>query len=173
MRLFFALWPSAATAGALAQWTRDAQRATGGKPTAEDKIHLTLAFLGEAEPGKAIKAARRVRGDPHSLPLEEARYWRENHIVWAGPRRTPPELQALFDRLSLELLREEFVLERRPFAAHVTLIRKARAASALPPLPALEWPVSEFLLVRSSLSPKGSFYEPLERFELPCRGEKA
>lgn len=166
MRLFFALWPPAATAGALAQWTRDAQRATGGKPTTEEKIHLTLAFLGEAEPGKAIQAARKVRGDPHSLPLEEARYWRENHIVWAGPRRIPPALQALFDRLSLELFREEFVLERRPFAAHVTLIRKARAAQALPPLPALDWPVNEFLLVGSSLSARGPSYEPLERFPL-------
>jgi RNA 2',3'-cyclic 3'-phosphodiesterase len=166
VRLFFALWPSAATAGALARWAREAQRQTGGRTTEEGKIHLTLAFLGEAEPDKAIRAARKVRSAAHSLPMEDARYWRENHIVWAGPRRTPPELQALFDRLSLELFREEFVLERRPFAAHVTLIRKARAAQALPPLPALEWPVSEFLLVRSSLSPKGSFYEPLERFPL-------
>lgn len=97
--------------------------------------------------------------------MEEARYWRDNHIVWAGPRETPAPLQALFDRLSMELYREEFMLERRPFAAHVTLIRKARAA-ALPPLPALDWPVNEFLLVRSSLSPKGSTYEPLDRFPI-------
>ena len=165
MRIFFALWPPAPTAQALAQWAREAQRATGGKATDEAKIHLTLAFLGDADPARAITAARKVRSAAHSLPLEQARYWRENHIVWAGPRETPPPLQALFDRLSKELYREEFILERRPFAAHVTLIRKARAA-ALPPLPALDWPVREFLLVRSSLSSKGSTYEPLERFAL-------
>ena len=166
MRIFFALWPPAATAQALAQWAREAQRGTGGRATDEGKIHLTLAFLGEAEPEKAIRAARKVRAARHSFPVEEARYWRENHIVWAGPRETPPALQALFDGLSLELYREDFALERRPFAAHVTLIRKARAAQALPPLPALEWPVTEFLLVRSSLSSRGSAYEPLERFPL-------
>jgi 2'-5' RNA ligase len=99
------------------------------------------------------------------LPLEQARHWRESNIVWAGPRETPPALKALFESLSVELYREEFILERRPFAAHITLIRKARAAK-LPPLPALEWPVREFLLVRSSLSSKGSTYEPLERFAL-------
>jgi 2'-5' RNA ligase len=106
-----------------------------------------------------------VEGTAHSLPMEQASYWRHNHIVWAGPRETPAPLQALFDRLSKELYREEFILERRPFAAHVTLIRKARAAT-LPPLPALDWSVREFLLVRSALSSKGSSYETLERFAL-------
>jgi len=165
MRIFFAVWPPAETARALAQWAHQAQRQAGGKATSEAKIHLTLAFLGEADPARAIDAAKRVRAEAHEMPIEEARYWRENHIVWAGPRDTPPPLQALFDRLSIELYREEFILERRPFAAHVTLIRKARAAT-LPPLPAVDWPVREFLLVRSSLSSKGSAYEPLERFGL-------
>jgi 2'-5' RNA ligase len=165
MRIFFALWPPAAAAGALAQWAREARRGTGGKTIDAPKIHLTLAFLGEADPGKAIRAARKVQSAAHSLPIEEARYWRESRIVWAGPRETPAPLKALFESLSMELFREEFILERRPFAAHVTLIRKARAAR-LPPLPALEWPVNEFLLVRSSLSSAGSTYEPLERFAL-------
>ena len=166
MRIFFAVWPPGETARALVRWAHGAQRHTGGKPTDEAKIHLTLAFLGEADQKKAIAAARRATAKPHTLPIEQARYWRENHIVWAGPRETPPPLQALFDRLSIELYREEFILERRPFAAHVTLLRKARAEKSLPPLPALDWPVREFLLVRSSLSSKGSTYEPLERFAL-------
>jgi 2'-5' RNA ligase len=169
MRIFFALWPPAQTARALAQWADEAQRATGGKTTDEAKIHLTLAFLGEADPAKAIRAAQRVEGLVHDLPIEQARYWRENNIVWAGPRETPPPLKALFDALSVELYREEFVLERRPFAAHVTLIRKARRAT-LPPLPSVEWPVGELLLVRSSVSSKGSTYEPLERFSLTREG---
>lgn len=165
MRLFFALWPPAETADALAAWAHAAQRLTGGKPTGAARIHLTLVFLGDADPRRAVIAARRAAGAVHDLPIEHARHWRENNIVWAGPRDTPPALKTLFESLSLELYREEFILERRPFAAHVTLIRKARAAR-LPPLPAVKWPVREFLLVRSSLSSKGSTYEPLERFAL-------
>jgi 2'-5' RNA ligase len=165
MRLFFALWPPAETARTLAGWAREAQRGTGGRTIDEAKIHLTLAFLGEADPQKAVQAAQKVQAIQHTLPLEQARYWRESNIVWAGPRETPPALKGLFESLSLELYREQFILERRPFAAHVTLIRKARAAR-LPRLPALEWPVREFLLVRSSLSSSGSVYEPLERFAL-------
>lgn len=165
MRLFFAAWPPAETARALAQWAREAQRATGGRATAENKIHLTLAFLGDADEAKALAAAKRVSAQAHDLPIEEARHWRANGIVWAGPRETPPALLELFNSLQVELYKESFILERRPFAAHVTLIRKARAA-ALPPLPRVEWPIGEFLLVRSSLLPKGSTYETLDRFPL-------
>jgi 2'-5' RNA ligase len=166
MRIFFALWPPAETAHALAEWARQAQRLTGGSVTREEKIHLTLAFLGDADAVKAIAAAKNVQGKGHSLPIERARYWRESRIVWAGPRATPPPLLELFKALELELYKQDFMLERRPFAAHVTLIRKARAA-ALAPLPALEWPVSDFLLVRSSLSGAGPSYDVLERFTLP------
>lgn len=165
MRLFFALWPPADTARALAAWARAAQRETGGRTIDEAKIHLTLAFLGDADARKAVTAGGRVSGTIHRLPIDQARYWRESSIVWAGPHDTPAALRALFESLSLELYREQFILERRPFAAHVTLIRKARSAR-LPPLPALEWPVREFLLVRSALSSSGSAYEPLERFAL-------
>ena len=166
MRLFFALWPPAATARALAQWANEAQRRTGGRITDEAKIHLTLAFLGEADPARAIRAAQGIRGSIHSLPIEHARCWRDSGIVWVGPRETPPALSDLFAQLKKSLLEENIGLEKRPFAAHVTLIRKARAASNLPALPAVDWPVSEFVLVRSALSASGPAYEPLERFAL-------
>ena len=60
-----------------------------------------------------------------------------------------------------------FALEPRPFAAHVTLLRKARAPRSLPLLPPLAWPVDAFTLVASSLSAGGSRYEQLKAFELP------
>jgi 2'-5' RNA ligase len=59
------------------------------------------------------------------------------------------------------------VLESRAFHAHVTLIRRAREPGAeLPPPPRVDWPVDEFVLVRSALSREGSRYEVLERFAL-------
>lgn len=131
-----------------------------------ENIHLTLAFLGEAEPAGAIAAARAVRGARHALPIEEARYWKENAILWAGPNATPAQLKALVDSLHQALRRASFTLEERPFAAHVTLLRKANRPRSLPPLPRVEWPVDEFLLVRSSASSEGSTYEPVERFSL-------
>ena len=167
MRLFFALWPPPKTAHALAQWTHEVSRDTGGSPTASDKIHLTLAFLGEGDSAKAHDAAARVQGRRHSLPIEHAHYWKHNKIVWVGPRTMPEPLAALVSQLHGSLKDHGFVLEDRPFAAHVTLLRKARPANAFPPLPAtLDWPVDEFVLVRSRTSPKGATYEWVERFPL-------
>jgi RNA 2',3'-cyclic 3'-phosphodiesterase len=163
MRLFFAIWPPAGTARALAEWADEVTDISGGRRTAEGNIHLTLSFLGQAEPAKAIAAANRVKAAPHRLPIEQARY--VNRMIWVAPREVPAPLRALHSALAVELYREEFILERRPFAAHVTLIRKARGA-VLHELPAIDWPVSEFVLVRSSLSSRGPSYEPLERFPL-------
>jgi RNA 2',3'-cyclic 3'-phosphodiesterase len=161
-RYFFAVWPPAATAAALERWAKPLE----GRVTAAAKIHLTLAFLGAVAPEKAIAAARRVRASAHTLPVEKAQYWKHNKIVWAGPHETPSGLKALVEALHLELYRAEFVLERRPFAAHITLVRSAPPPRELSPLPRVEWPVGEFTLVRSANSAKGSIYEVVEHFPL-------
>jgi RNA 2',3'-cyclic 3'-phosphodiesterase len=166
VRLFFALWPPAKTAHALAKWTHDVAQGSGGTPTPSDNIHLTLAFLGDADPGKAYNAAQRVQGVRHALPIEHAQYWKHNKIVWVGPQAMPPALAALVNRLHASLKEHGFALEDRPFAAHITLLRKAKPPPSLPALPRLDWPVNEMLLVRSRTSPKGSTYEPVERFAL-------
>lgn len=165
-RIFFALWPPAATAAALFAWAEEVRKQTGGRCTPVERIHLTLAFLGDADAAEAVEAAKMVSAPAHTLPLEESRYWKQNDIVWAGPRQTPPPLAQLVERLQLELYRREFTMERRPFAAHVTLIRKASRPAALPPLPAMAWPVSEFVLVQSRISGEGPTYTPIERFAL-------
>jgi RNA 2',3'-cyclic 3'-phosphodiesterase len=166
VRLFFALWPPRATAEALARWAGEVRAQSGGKLTVVDNIHLTLAFLGEAEPHKAIAAARRVKGLRHQLPIEAARYVKKNEMVWVGATTVPAELTALAADLHGALRGAGFTLEERPFAAHVTLVRKARMPKSIPPLPRVAWPVDEFLLIRSRTSSQGSSYEPLERFEL-------
>jgi len=162
VRLFFAAWPPARTATALRAWAEGLE----GRVVARENIHLTLAFLGEADPAKAIAAARRVRGLRHELPIEEARFWKKNQIVWVGPSSMPPGLDSLVRSLRLELYRDQFILDRRPFAAHVTLLRKAREAGEMPPLPRVAWPVEEFLLVGSQISATGPTYEPVARFPL-------
>jgi 2'-5' RNA ligase len=161
-RYFFALWPPQRTAAALADWAGGLE----GRRTPAEKMHLTLAFLGVVSPDKALAAARRVRGERHDLPIETAQYWKHNRIVWAGPRDTPTPLKGLAEALHLELYKAEYILERRPFAAHVTLLRSAPPPRELPPLPAVEWPVGEFTLVRSTTTAKGSTYEVIARFAL-------
>jgi len=169
VRLFFAAWPPPRTALGLYRWASEAARETRGRVTRAETIHLTLAFLGEIEESRisaVIDAGRAIVGKAHALPIEQARYWPHNRIVWVGPNETPPPLAALAADLKGLLMGKGFEVERRAFEAHVTLIRKARAPRELPPLPELDWPVNEFVLVRSTLSNEGSSYDVLGRFAL-------
>ncbi len=169
MRLFFALWPPAGAARALSQWAQAVQRTSGGRATAEATIHLTLAFLGDADPARAAAAAGRVRGRSFELPIDAAKYWKHNRIVWVGPATMPAALRALVKDLHESLKSDGFVLEDRPFAAHLTLVRKAGVPASIPPLPGVSWPVAEFLLVRSTPSAGGSRYDAVEHFPLGRR----
>ena len=166
MRLFFALWPPRETAQALGDWAAQVTEQSGGKPTVMQNIHLTLAFLGEAEPQPTIAAASEVKARRHELPIDAARYVKRNEMVWVAPTTMPSELAALAAELHRALRDARFRLEERPFAAHVTLIRRARMPKSIPELPRVRWPVDEFVLVCSRTSPKGSTYEPVGRFPL-------
>ncbi len=168
-RLFFAIWPPPGRAAALHAWAEAVQPACGGRVTRADAIHLTLSFLGEipeAAIGGAIQAARCLRCLVHAVPMEQAVYWRHNRIIWVGPRQAPAPLQCLAEDLKSALENAGFKLEDRPFQAHVTLVRKAREPRELPALPPLDWPVNDFLLVRSRPAAAGSAYEMLQRFPL-------
>jgi RNA 2',3'-cyclic 3'-phosphodiesterase len=155
-RLFFAAWPPEGVAQALADWAREAQKTCGGRATQAANIHLTLSFLGDVEAEVARSRGAAVRVPAHAFRVEQARYWQHNRIVWAGPLETPAGLRQLARELG----------ERREFAAHVTLIRKARSAVTAPLPPALEWPVTHFTLVNSVLGTAGPSYEVLETYAL-------
>ena len=167
MRLFFALWPPREAAAALHDWAAGVRRSSGGRVTRPETIHLTLAFLGDVDES-ALPSLRSISatGERHRFPVEQARYWPHNRIVWIGPNETPEPLRVLVEDLRETLRQRKFKTEDRPFQAHVTLIRKAQAPGALPQLPDVDWPVREFVLVRSRLAAGGPDYEVLERFAL-------
>ena len=55
LRLFFALWPDSRTRAAIAALAGQVAAQTGGRATAPDNVHLTLAFLG-AQPRDSVAA---------------------------------------------------------------------------------------------------------------------
>src|SRR5207253_8180234 len=142
-----ALWPPPPAARALGDWAREVQQGTGGRATRDETVHLTLAFLGDADRAKAAQAASAVRMGAFELPINSAKYWTDNRIVWVGPREMPRRLGELVDELHRSLRNSGFRLENRPFAAHITLVRKAAKPAAIAPLPPVSWPAREFVLV--------------------------
>src|SRR3546814_5839130 len=60
-RIFFGLWPSAATAEQTMAWAHDAHALCGGRVMRPETLQVTLAFLGSTP---AARVAELVRAEP-------------------------------------------------------------------------------------------------------------
>jgi 2'-5' RNA ligase len=151
-RLFFAVWPDEAAALALEALAVALADVAGGKPVPREKIHLTLAFLGEVSGDRvedAVAAGAEARGAPFRLRLDEVGSFRRSEVAWAGCSRAPAGLASLQSDLAASLAARGFTLEERAFAPHITLARRIRKAVPRAPTEAIAWDVRDVTLVRS------------------------
>jgi 2'-5' RNA ligase len=165
-RVFFALWPDDKVRRELARRGERMHRLLGGKPTRAESIHMTLLFLGDV-PAARVELLRgvgdRITFEPFALEVDQVHCWKHNKVAWVGPSQMPPALSRLVAGLEAALAGEGFAFDRRPFAAHITLVRKAHCVP-LPALSPLTWPVADFVLVRSELNAEGSRYSVIGRW---------
>jgi len=160
--MFFALWPDDAVRAQLAHWSRELHAVCGGRPTRVENLHLTLAFLGGVEDARAAeveRAANEVAPRAISLVLDEPGYWKHNRIAWAGASVVPFELESMVSELRSALARSHIGFDPKGFVSHVTLLRDAREAPAMPAFEPIEWDLDGFALVQSVTSPRGNRYE--------------
>ncbi len=151
-RLFFALWPDEDAARHLAALSESVAARVEGRPVPRNRIHLTLAFLGELAPARAeeaMRAGESTRSSAFDLVLDQVGSFRAARVAWAGCDRAPAGLKTLQTRLAKALRARDFALEERPFAAHVTLARKISRTLAREPMPPIVWQAREYTLVRS------------------------
>jgi 2'-5' RNA ligase len=178
-RLFAALELPAEIRAGLAAFGRRAAQSDGAlRPSREDALHLTLAFLGhraldEVEPARA--AVRTVAGAPAPVLTLAGALWlgpRRPHVLTMGLQDAGGVLGALqatvVERLAGALPWEP---EARPFRAHVTVARVRRdwrpRMDDLPEVPQATFTAEAVVLFRSHLGGGGpSRYEALERAEL-------
>lgn len=168
LRLFFALWPTAAERRALSAWQSPLHELCGGRLMRVDTLHATLVFLGEVVEHRleALKLAAQEAGfRSFELRLETARYWGHNHILYAAPETVPPQLHELVGDLERTLRRHRFHFDQRPYKPHITLLRHAKWSDApLPPMPPVRWQVRHFALVQSLSDAEGAQYRVLAYF---------
>jgi len=127
-----------------------------------ETLHITLAFLGDTSADRLetlLAAAATLAPQAASLVLDETGYWRHNRIIWAGASIVPQPIAALVADLRAALAEARFTFDSKPFVPHVTLLRKAAPSGPLPALQPIEWRVTRFVLVRSTLDATGSRYE--------------
>jgi RNA 2',3'-cyclic 3'-phosphodiesterase len=169
MRVFFALWPDENARERLAEHARDFANAHGGNPVSADKIHLTLVFVGAVEPVRldALRAAGAgIQGSPPCLRFERITCRSRSQIVWAEPLFSPLDLERLVAGLRERLAAAGFLLERRRFKPHITLVRRAQCRNDIHEIPSIDWKAESFVLLHSRLSSAGSAYEPLGNWAL-------
>ncbi|HDO1312004.1 RNA 2',3'-cyclic phosphodiesterase [Aeromonas veronii] len=161
-KLFFAL-PVKELAPELIAW-RD-QLPWPGQPVPQANLHLTLAFLGEADElttRRLIAAVERQHCPPLSIRLDETGWFSRAKAAWIGPKEWPNELTVLAKALRLGNGEQGY----RP---HVTLSRKAGEAPAPLPAPDFLLQADEFCLYQSISTPDGGRYEPLACWPLRAR----
>ena len=165
-RVFFALWPDDATRGAISRATRDAVRSSGGRPIAKERLHVTVAFLGELT-GAGLEAARSVppiRVGAFELVLDTLGVWPESKILWLAPSSPPDALGELEGRLWDALIERGFRGEERVYLPHVTLARRARPVETT--VEPVSFAVADLALVESFPDGRNVHYEVLERWPL-------
>jgi 2'-5' RNA ligase len=149
-RLFFALWPDAAASGRLERLAGELAGRSNGKAVPAEKIHLTLAFLGNvAEERVAELLAVGIEAPAFPMRLDCVGGFRKVGVAWAGVESAPPELLSLQSKLVHALGRLGFSLEERAYVPHVTLVRKVRDSVARSGIEPIEWRVGEVALMRS------------------------
>ena len=151
-RLFFAVWPDAAGAAALAALAGRLAAEAGGRPMPESKIHLTLVFLGaieEAARAAAVETADAMKAPPFDFSVDLTGSFRRARVAWAGLSRPPRELLALQAMLESGLRGRGFALDGRPYVPHVTLVRNAARSIGSSAIEPVRWRVDAFTLVRS------------------------
>jgi 2'-5' RNA ligase len=174
-RVFFALWPPEETLQALDALAADAVICTGGRRMRRDSLHMTLAFIGSVSPSQLAllqEIAGRVRGETFDMLIDRLGCWQHNRIVWAGSSSVPSRQRRLFDALATGLTDARFVLDRRPFAPHVTLVRNGRYDNLPELAQSIPWDVREFVLVESILQPSRARYRLLDRWPLKAAPDK-
>ncbi len=167
-RLFFALWPDPTVRGQLEEVVHrlPPHRGRVGHPL---DWHATLVFLGQVADDAipCIEAvAAGIRSDAFRMRIDQVGYWRRPRILWCGPSGTPETLLRLVSDLQQGLKGCGFRAESRPYAAHVTLARKARSVARQVLQIPVRWEVREFVLAGSHGGAKPPRYQIFKRWNL-------
>lgn len=174
-RLFVAIRPPADICERL---LRTMGGISGARWQTEDRLHLTVRFIGEVDrhqAGDAHAALGAIHHRSFELALNGLGLFDKRGVpetVWAGV--TPHEpLLSLHNKVDQALLRIGLAPDQRAFLPHITLARLKRSSGTVRDL--LEssggltsppFKVESFALFESHLTPEGPIYTPIETYKL-------
>ena len=170
VRLFFALWPDAKVrlqiAENLKRFTIDSEKS---RTIANSNLHMTLHFIGNvsiAEMKCLDTQARLVTGEPFECMLDCSGFFKKPGVLWFGCQTIPKALHDLHSDLGKQIARCDYTPETRPYAPHVTMVRKIIEVPRPIQLESVLWQVNRFVLVESIPVSSGVRYEVVESYPL-------
>jgi 2'-5' RNA ligase len=157
-RLFLALWPDQAVRAGLARWRDGWAWPRLAVPVRDDKLHLTLHFLGALPRARVpeLVLGLAVPFAPFQLTFGRAQCWPHGLAV-LEPHSEPDALLELHARLALALPGLGLQPEARKFRPHVTMARRAANAVALAEGPFIAWNIERYALVESRPGDGGGY----------------
>jgi len=167
IRCFIALQPDEAARERLDRLAREQHaRFPSARPMRRENIHLTLAFIGALDAELAQQVAARLAAEPcapFDWLLDAAGAFAGARVLWAGG--SDPQLDTLAEH-SRRLLDELGVrYDRKPFVAHVTLLRNVPRESARDAArriePPILWRAGGAVLLESQADASGVRYVPV------------
>ena len=194
MRLFVALDIDDPIRERIARFVEGVRNfAPDGRWAKEESLHVTLKFIGEqaeSSVDRINEALAATAGRSTQVVFRGYGFFptpNSARVFWIG-MEAGPELAALAAEVDAKLTPLGIAKEERNFTPHLTLARSSRASGApgrrkedgprrtfhrlqekLSALPAPDFgsmTAHEFFLYQSRLSPKGSTYTKLARFDL-------
>jgi RNA 2',3'-cyclic 3'-phosphodiesterase len=172
-RLFFALWPDAATRALVVERTAPHLRAAGGRRVPPANLHVTIAFLGgvaESSLTRLQAAADALRAAAFELCLARVEHWRGSRVLCLEIPQPPPALLELVAAVGQVQRACGMPPDARPFHAHLTLARAAHAPQGLAPdIEPIAWAVKTLCLMESVTAAEGARYEQLRSWPLAHR----
>ena len=162
MRLFLAIRLSDEMRSALLSAQNNLyDRGVRGNYTAEENLHLTLAFIGEypdAQP--VLDALSGVSFSPFVLELEGMGCFGD--LWWAGLRPSAP-LDTLVRAVRHALAAAGIPFDRKRFSPHITLLRRASGVMPGVLIGDAEMRIDAFSLMRSDRGRNSMIYTELGR----------
>jgi RNA 2',3'-cyclic 3'-phosphodiesterase len=165
--VFVALWPTPAVRTRLSEVADQLARlAVGGRQMAAANLHLTLAFIGMLQADRVADLARGLADCATSefdWVVDRVGHFSAARVVWAGGADSA-NLRAVTASVRELLESMDIDFDRKPFAAHVTLLRDvARWNTPHHAIdPSIVWRCQRPALIRSDPGPHGVSYTPVQ-----------
>lgn len=167
IRCFVALQPDQAALDRLDQLACEQQaRFPSARRMRRENLHLTLAFIGALDADRARQVAARLAAEPTApveWSLDSVGAFAAARVLWVGGNDARLEALAARSRRLLDDLGVPF--DRKPFVAHVTLLRNVPREAAREAIrrlePPIAWHAGPPVLLESSAGAEGIRYLPV------------